>query len=174
MPLFALGARRPQLRGEHHFIADDATVVGDVVLENNVNVWFKVVIRGDNEPIRIGEESNIQEASVLHNDPGFPLDIGPRVTVGHKVMLHGCTIGEGSLIGINAVVMNGARIGAGTLVGAGALIPEGKEFPPGVLLMGTPARVVRELKPEEKARILWASQNYVERSRMYAANLQKL
>lgn len=172
MPVFSLNERRVEFRGADHYIAWDATLVGSIVLENAVNIWFNVVIRADNERVHIGEETNIQDGSVLHCDPGFPLTVGRRVTVGHKVMLHGCTIGEGTLVGINAVVMNGARVGAGSLLGAGALVPEGKEIPPGVLAMGAPARVVRELRPEEQARILWASSNYVERSKMYAKHMR--
>lgn len=173
MPLYSIGDRRVELRGKHHYLAPGAQVAGGVVLENEVSLWFNVVIRGDNDPIHIGEQTNIQDGAVLHSDPGFPLRVGARCTVGHKAMLHGCTIGEGTLIGIGAVVMNGASIGAGSLVGAGALVPEGKSFPPGVLLVGAPARVVRELKPEEQARLLWAAQNYVERSYRYAAELKE-
>lgn len=172
MPLFALGAHAPRLIGRHHYVAHDATVVGNVTLDDNVSVWFQVVIRADNDVIHVGEASNIQDGSVLHCDPGFPLVVGSRVTVGHNVTLHGCMIGEGSLIGINSVIMNGARIGAGSLVGAGALVPEGKQFPPGVLILGAPARVIRELTADEQAKILWASQNYVERSRMYATQMR--
>lgn len=172
MPLFSLPGRRVVLRGVHHFVAHDATLVGSVILEADASVWFGVVIRADNDTVHIGEASNIQDGAVLHCDPGFPLTVGNRVTVGHKAVLHGCTIGDGTLIGIGSVVLNGARVGAGTLLGAGSLVPEGKEIPAGVLAVGTPARVVRELGPEEKARILWASANYVERSRMYASEMR--
>jgi carbonic anhydrase/acetyltransferase-like protein (isoleucine patch superfamily) len=127
MPLFALGERRVQLVGQHHFIAHDATLVGDITLHNDVNVWFQVVIRAENDRITIGEGCNIQDGSVLHVDPGYPMTLAKNVSVGHKVMLHGCTIGEGSLIGINSVIMNGARIGKGTLIGANTLIAEGEE-----------------------------------------------
>jgi carbonic anhydrase/acetyltransferase-like protein (isoleucine patch superfamily) len=172
MPLFAIGERRPQLRGAHHYVAYDATLVGDITLENDVSVWFKVVIRAENDSVAIGEGCNIQDGSVLHVDPGYPLRLAPRVTVGHKVMLHGCSVGEGSLIGINSVVMNGARIGRGTLVGANTLIPEGKEFPDGVLVLGSPGKVVRDLKDEEKAFLLKVAQGYIDRSRYYKENLE--
>ena len=140
MPLFSIGERRVELRGEHHFIAPGASLIGSIVLENNVNVWFNVVIRADNDRVSIGEGCNIQDGSVLHVDPGYPMNLARRVTIGHKVMLHGCTVGEGALIGINSVVMNGARIGAHSLIGANTLIAEGKEIPEGVLVLGSPAR----------------------------------
>jgi carbonic anhydrase/acetyltransferase-like protein (isoleucine patch superfamily) len=167
MPLFSLGDRKVELRGNHHFVAHDATLVGSIVLESDANVWFGVVIRADNDRVHIGEATNIQDGSVLHCDPGFPLTIGKRVTVGHKVMLHGCTVGDGALIGINSVILNGAKIGAGSLIGANSLVPEGKEIPAGVLAVGSPAKVVRELKPEEKAGILQVAESYVERSRLF-------
>jgi carbonic anhydrase/acetyltransferase-like protein (isoleucine patch superfamily) len=174
MPLFSIGERRVELRGEHHFIAYDATLVGSIVLENNVNVWFKVVIRADNDQVTIGEGTNIQDGSVLHVDPGYPMNLARRVTIGHKVMLHGCTIGEGTLIGINSVVMNGARIGKNALVGANTLISEGKEIPDGVLVLGSPGKVVRDLKQEEKDYLLEIAQGYVERSRFYKENLKQM
>ena len=136
MPIFSIGERRVELRGAHHYIAHDATVVGSVTLEADVSVWFKVVIRADNDRISIGEGTNIQDGSVLHVDPGFPLTLGRMVSIGHKVTLHGCTIGDGSLVGINSIVMNGARIGKGSLIGANTLITEGKEIPDGVLVLG--------------------------------------
>jgi len=174
MPLFAIGERRVQLLGEHHYVAHDATLVGDITLHNNVNVWFKVVIRAENDRITIGEGCNIQDASVLHVDPGYPMTLAKSVSVGHKVMLHGCTIGEGSLIGINSVIMNGARIGRGTLIGANTLVAEGKEIPDGVLVLGSPGKIVRELKPEEKDHLLKVASGYVERSRFYKANLKQI
>ena len=173
MPLFSIGDQRVELVGEHHYIAHDATLVGAITLEADVNVWFQVVIRAENDTVRIGAGSNIQDGSVLHVDPGFPLTLGPRVTVGHKVMLHGCTIGEGSLVGINSVVMNGARIGRGVLIGANTLIAEGKEIPDGVLVLGSPGRIVRELKPEERAGLLKVADDYVERSRRYRTELRE-
>ena len=174
MPLFSLGERRPKLLGSHHYVAHDATLVGDITLHNNANVWFKVVIRAENDRIVIGEDCNIQDASVLHVDPGFPMTLAPRVSIGHKVMLHGCTIGEGSLVGINSVVMNGARIGRSTLIGANTLIAEGKQIPDGVLVIGSPGKVVRELRQEEKDFLLKIAQGYVERSRLYQASLKQI
>jgi carbonic anhydrase/acetyltransferase-like protein (isoleucine patch superfamily) len=174
MPLFAIGERRVQLLGEHHYVAHDATLVGDITLHNNVNVWFKVVIRAENDRITIGEGCNIQDASVLHVDPGYPMTLAKSVSVGHKVMLHGCTIGEGSLIGINSVIMNGARIGRGTLIGANTLVAEGKEIPDGVLVLGSPGKIVRELKQEEKDHLLKVASGYVERSRFYKKNLKRI
>jgi carbonic anhydrase/acetyltransferase-like protein (isoleucine patch superfamily) len=174
MPLFSIGERRIELRGEHHYIAYDATLVGSIVLENNVNVWFKVVIRADNDQVTIGEGCNIQDGSVLHVDPGYPMNLARRVTIGHKVMLHGCNIGEGTLVGINSVVMNGARIGKSSLIGANTLIPEGKEIPDGVLVLGSPGKVVRELKQEEKDYLLKIAQGYIDRSRFYKDNLKPI
>ncbi|MBI1943680.1 MAG: gamma carbonic anhydrase family protein [Betaproteobacteria bacterium] len=173
MPIYSLNERRVELRGANHFIARDATLAGSIVLENDVSVWFGVVIRADNDQVRIGEATNIQDGAVLHCDPGFPLTLGRNVSVGHKAMLHGCTIGDGALIGINAVVLNGARIGAGSLIGANALVPEGKEIPPGVLVVGTPARVVRELEPEEKEGLLQIARGYVERSKLFLQQLRE-
>jgi len=173
MPLFAIGERRVALLGDHHYVAHDATLVGDITLHNEVSIWFKVVIRAENDRITIGERCNIQDASVLHVDPGYPMTLGSSVSVGHKVMLHGCTIGEGSLIGINSVVMNGARIGRGTLIGANTLIAEGKEIPDGVLVLGSPGRVVRELTAEQKAYLPKIAGGYVERGKYYNANLKK-
>jgi carbonic anhydrase/acetyltransferase-like protein (isoleucine patch superfamily) len=174
MPLFSIGERRVELRGEHHYIAHDASVIGSVVLEPDVSIWFKVVIRAENDRITIGEGSNIQDGSVLHVDPGYPMTLGKHVSVGHKVMLHGCTIGEGSLIGINSVVMNGARIGRGTLIGANTLITESKEIPDGVLVLGSPGKVVRELTQQEKDYLLTVARGYVERSRFYKTNLKEI
>ena len=174
MPLFSIGERRTELRGAHHFIAYDATIVGSVILEENVNVWFKVVIRADNDQVTIGEGTNVQDGSVLHVDPGYPMSLARRVTIGHKVMLHGCTIGEGTLVGINSVVMNGARIGAHSLIGANTLIAEGKEIPEGVLVLGSPGKVVRDLKQEEKDDLLKIAQGYVDRSRFYKENLKQI
>ena len=174
MPLFAIGERRVELRGEHHFIAPGAHLVGSIVLEDNVNVWFNVAIRADNDKVHIGEGCNIQDGSVLHVDPGFPMRLARRVTIGHKVMLHGCTVGEGALVGINSVVMNGARIGAHSLIGANTLIAEGKEIPEGVLVLGSPGKIVRELKQQEKDYLLTIAQGYIDRSRFYKDNLKPL
>jgi carbonic anhydrase/acetyltransferase-like protein (isoleucine patch superfamily) len=174
MPLFSIGERRVELRGEHHYIAYDATVVGSVILEAEVSVWFKVVIRAENDQVSIGQGSNIQDGSVLHVDPGYPLRLESRVTIGHKVMLHGCSVGEGTLIGINSVVMNGARIGRNTLIGANTLIAEGKEIPDGVLVLGSPGKVVRDLTQEEKDYLLKIAQGYVERGKLYRTQLKEI
>jgi len=174
MPLYAIGERRVVLRGSHHYIAPDASVIGSVALENEVSVWFNVVIRADNDQVTIGEQTNVQDGSVLHVDPGYPMTLGRRVTIGHKVMLHGCTIGDGALVGINSVVMNGAKIGPAALIGANTLIAEGKEIPGGVLVLGSPGKIVRELKQEEKDYLLKIAAGYVERSRFYKANLKQI
>jgi carbonic anhydrase/acetyltransferase-like protein (isoleucine patch superfamily) len=174
MPLFSLGEQRVQLLGDHHYIAYDATLVGSITLHRDVSIWFKVVIRAEHESVVIGEGSNVQDGSVLHVDPGYPMQLGRNVSIGHKVMLHGCTIGDGALIGINSVVMNGARIGAGTLVGANTLIPEGREIPPGVLVLGSPGKVVRELDAQQKDYLLRVASGYVERGRYYKANLKEI
>jgi carbonic anhydrase/acetyltransferase-like protein (isoleucine patch superfamily) len=174
MPLYSIGERRVALRGTHHYIAPDASIIGSVTLEHEVSVWFNVVIRADNDQITIGEQTNVQDGSVLHVDPGYPMILGRRVTVGHKVMLHGCTVGDGSLIGINSVVMNGAKIGKSTLIGANTLIAEGKEIPDGVLVLGSPGKIVRELKQEEKDFLLKIADGYVQRSRFYQQNLREI
>ena len=174
MPLFAIGERRVELRGERHFIAHDATLVGSIILEANVNVWFNVVIRADNDQVTIGEGCNIQDGSVLHVDPGYPMQLARRVSIGHKAMLHGCSVGEGSLVGINSVVMNGARIGRQTLIGANTLIAEGKEIPDGVLVLGSPGKVVRDLRPEEKEGLLKIAHGYIDRARVYRDKLKPL
>ncbi|HEX7055300.1 MAG TPA: gamma carbonic anhydrase family protein [Burkholderiales bacterium] len=171
MPLFSLGDRRVRLVGAGHYVAYDATLVGAITLRDSASVWFKVVIRAENDEITIGEGSNVQDGSVLHVDPGFPLALGRDVTVGHKAMLHGCTVGDGALIGINSVVLNGARIGAGSLIGANTLIPEGKEIPEGVLVVGSPGRIVRELSAEQKAGLRQIARGYVERAARYRRQL---
>src|SRR4249920_2809126 len=173
MPIFSLNERRVEFRGAHHYIAYDATLAGSIILEHEVNIWFGVVIRADNDQVRVGEATNIQDGSVLHCDPGFPLSIGKRVSVGHKAMLHGCTVGDGALIGINSVILNGAKIGAGSLIGANSLVPEGKEIPPGVLAVGSPAKVVRELSPEQIAGILKIAESYVARGKLFKEQLKE-
>jgi carbonic anhydrase/acetyltransferase-like protein (isoleucine patch superfamily) len=156
------------------FVADSAQVIGRVTLSEDSSVWFGTVIRGDTDNITVGKGSNIQDASVLHADKGFPLTIGDNVTVGHKVMLHGCTIGDESLIGIGAVVLNGAKIGRNCLVGAGSLVTEGKEFPDGSMILGSPAKVVRQLTPEQIEGLRRSAQHYIENARRYQAGLKKL
>jgi len=172
MPLFSIGERRVELLGEHHYVAHDATLVGDITLHNEVSVWFKVVIRAENDRITIGEGCNIQDASVLHVDPGYPMTLERMVSIGHKVMLHGCTVGEGSLIGMNSVIMNRAVIGKRSIVGSNTLIAEGKVFPDGVLILGSPGKVVRELRPEEIEGIRGIADGYVERARRFKTELK--
>lgn len=168
--IYRLGDRRVETRGEF-FIADSADVIGSVVLENNASIWFNAVVRGDTDLITIGENSNIQDGSVLHADIGVPLTIGRNVTVGHKVMLHGCTIGDGCLIGINAVILNGAKIGKHCIIGAGALIPEGKEIPDFSLVMGSPGKVVREVSEAQKMMIEMSALHYVENFKRFKREL---
>lgn len=173
MNVYDLGGKRPQLPGDgEYWIAPNAVVLGDVILKNSASVWFGAVVRGDNDPIVIGERSNVQDGSVLHTDAGVPLTIGAGVTIGHQAMLHGCEVGDGSLIGIKAVVLNRARIGKRSIVGAGALVAEGKEFPDGVLLLGAPARVARELRPEELALLEISAEHYVQNWKRYARELK--
>jgi carbonic anhydrase/acetyltransferase-like protein (isoleucine patch superfamily) len=172
MAVYSLGERKVAFRGEEWFIADNATVIGTVVLHNQASVWFNAVARGDSDIITLGERTNIQDAAVLHADPGIPLTLGKNVSVGHQAMLHGCTIGEGSLVGIGAIIMNHAVIGSQCLIGAGALIPEGKTFPDGVLVLGSPGKIVRELKPEEKEGLLKIADGYVQRSKLYREKLK--
>jgi carbonic anhydrase/acetyltransferase-like protein (isoleucine patch superfamily) len=174
MPIFSIGERKPRFIGDHHFVAHDATLVGDITLENKVNVWFQVVIRAENDRVHIGEGCNIQDGCVLHVDPGYPLTLERHVSIGHKVMLHGCTIGEGTLIGINSVIMNGAKIGRGSLIGANTLIAEGKEIPEGVLVLGSPGKVVRNLTQQEKDYLLGIATGYVERSKLYKQQLKEI
>lgn len=156
------------------FIAREATLVGEVIVGEQASVWFGAVARGDNEPIRIGAKTNIQEGAVLHADPGFPLTLGEGVSVGHQAMLHGCTVGDGALIGIQAVVLNGAVIGANSLVGAGALVTERKVFPERSMILGSPAKVVRQLSDEEVAGLKRIADNYASRSATYRQELEPL
>ena len=175
MTLYALRGIAPTVPDDgSFFVAPGAHVMGNVTLRKNSSVWFGVVIRGDNEPIILGQGSNIQENSVLHTDEGYPLTIGTNCTIGHKAMLHGCTIEDGALIGMGATVLNGAVIGAGSLVGAGALVAENKVIPPGVLVLGSPGRVVRELTDAHRRNMLGAAQHYQERMREYKEHLVPL
>jgi carbonic anhydrase/acetyltransferase-like protein (isoleucine patch superfamily) len=173
MAIHTLGERKVVIHGGECFIADNATVIGSVVLHPQASVWYNAVVRGDSEIITIGERSNVQDAAVLHADPGFPLTLGRNVSIGHQAMLHGCTVGDGSLIGIGAIILNGAVIGRSCIVGAGAVIPEGKNYPEGVLVLGAPGKIMRELKPEEKAGLLENAEIYVMRSRQYREELNK-
>jgi len=172
MTAYRLGDRLPTYPSDgEYWIAPNAVVAGNVILKKNASIWFGAVLRGDNEPIIVGENSNIQDNSVCHTDMGSPLTIGDNVTVGHMVMLHGCTIGDGALIGIGAVVLNGAKIGKNCLVGAGALVTEGKEFPDGVMILGAPAKVVRELAPEHAQRMGMGAMSYVRNWQRFKAGL---
>jgi carbonic anhydrase/acetyltransferase-like protein (isoleucine patch superfamily) len=173
MAIYRLGDRTPRL-ASGAWVADSADVIGHVELGEGANVWFGAVLRGDNEPLVVGPRSNIQDASVLHSDPGSPLVIGADVSVGHQVMLHGCSIGDGSLIGIQAVILNGARIGKHCLVGAGSLVTEGKAFEDGWLIMGSPAKAVRPLTPEQIEGLGHIAQHYVENAQRYASTLERV
>jgi carbonic anhydrase/acetyltransferase-like protein (isoleucine patch superfamily) len=172
VPIYSLGERRVEFRGPEWFVAPGATVIGSVVLEHQANVWFNVVIRGDNDLITIGERVNVQDGSVLHVDPGFPLTLARDVCIGHKVMLHGCTVGEASLIGMNSVLMNRVVIGKHSIVGSNTLIAEGKTFPDGVLILGSPGKVVREVRPDEVEWIRGIADGYVKRAEQYKAELK--
>jgi carbonic anhydrase/acetyltransferase-like protein (isoleucine patch superfamily) len=173
MSIYQLGDHAPEIDALA-FVADSASVIGKVSLHANTTVWFGVSLRGDNERITIGENSNVQEGTVMHTDMGYPLDIGKNVTIGHQAMLHGCTIGDGALVGIQAVILNGAKIGKGCLVGAGALVTEGKEFPDHSLIIGAPAKAVRQLTPEEVAGLLGAADSYVKRGQLFKTQLKKI
>jgi len=173
MTVYSLGDTAPTLPPEgEYWIAPSASVMGNVALKQNASIWWGAVLRGDNDPITIGENSNIQDGSVLHTDAGIPLTIGANVTVGHMVMLHGCTIGDGSLIGIGSIILNGAKIGKNCLIGAGALITEGKEIPDNSMVVGAPGKIIREVS-EHQAMILQASAlHYVENWKRYRAGLK--
>ncbi len=168
----SLGERAPVFEGDQHFVADNATVVGSVRLKDQSSIWFNAVLRGDNDWLEIGERSNIQDGCVLHTDPGIVLVVGDGVTVGHKVMLHGCRVGDNSLIGIGSTLLNGAAIGRNSIVGAHALVTENKAFPDGSLIIGAPARVVRELSAEEIGAIGKSADIYVENAKRYRAASQ--
>jgi carbonic anhydrase/acetyltransferase-like protein (isoleucine patch superfamily) len=171
MAIYELDGIAPQI-ADSAWVADSAQVMGKVELAEDASIWFGAVVRGDTETIRIGRRTNVQDASVLHADVGMPLTLGDDVTVGHQVMLHGCTIGDGSLIGIGAIVLNGAKIGKGCLVGAGALVTEGKEFPDGSMILGSPAKVVRQLTPEQLEGLRQSALHYVDNARRFRAGLK--
>ena len=173
MAIYQLDDQMPQV-DPSAWVADNAQVMGAVTLEADASVWFGATLRGDTETIHIGEGSNIQDGSVLHADHGMPLKVGKHVTVGHMVMLHGYTIGDESLIGIGAVVLNGAKIGRNCLVGAGSLVTEGKEFPDGSMIMGTPAKVVRALTPEQMQGLRQSAVHYIDNARRFQAGLKKI
>ena len=173
MALYELDGVAPQLAAGA-WVADSAQVIGHVVLGENASIWFGAVLRGDNEALTIGRDTTVQDGSVLHSDMGSPLTLGEGVTIGHQVMLHGCTVGDNTLIGIQAVILNNARIGRNSIVGAGAVVTEGKEFPDNSLIIGAPAKVVRTLDEAAAARLRQGAQHYVENARRYAKGLRKI
>jgi carbonic anhydrase/acetyltransferase-like protein (isoleucine patch superfamily) len=168
---YSLGERKVVCKGDY-WIAPNATLIGSVTLENNASIWWNCVLRADNETLTIGENAQVQDGSVLHADPGFPLTLEKNVSVGHMAMLHGCTIGEGSLVGIKAVILNGAKIGKNCLIGAGAFIGEGKEIPDGSLVLGAPGKVVRQLTPDQIKGINRISDHYVQNFKRYRNELK--
>ena len=171
MTLYSLRDDKPRLAATA-YVAPNATLIGKIILAENATVWFGATLRGDNETISIGANSNVQDCTVMHTDMGFPLSIGVHVSIGHQAMLHGCTVGEGSLIGIQSIVLNGAIIGKGCLVGAGSLVTERKVFPDGSLIMGSPAKAVRQLSAEERENLLKIAANYAERGAYYREHLR--
>ncbi|MDR2239544.1 MAG: gamma carbonic anhydrase family protein [Zoogloeaceae bacterium] len=173
MPLYQLGERTPRVAASA-WIAPSADIIGSVLIEDDVSVWFNVVIRGDNDLITLGRGGNVQDGAALHTDAGIPLTLGPEVLVGHQAMLHGCIVGEGSLIGIQSIILNKAVIGRECLIGAGALIPEGKVIPDRSLVMGAPGKIVRQLSDQEAAAIRLGCRQYAERARHYRQALRPL
>lgn len=173
MAIYQYGEHKPDIHDDV-YIAETADVIGQVTLKSRASVWYQAVLRGDSDHLEVGEESNIQDGAVLHADPGFPLKVGKGVTVGHQAMLHGCTVGDGCLIGIQAVVLNGAVIGENSLVGAGAFIKEGAVFPPNSLIVGSPAKVVRELSEEAVAGMKKNAQGYVECGKRHSQELKRI
>ncbi len=173
MAIYQLGDDAPEL-APSAWVADSAQVIGRVRMAAGSSVWYGAVLRGDNDWITLGARSNIQDGSVLHTDLGFPLTLGEDVTVGHQVMLHGCTIGDGALIGIQAVVLNGARIGKNCLVGAGSVVTEGKEFPDNSLILGSPAKAVRQLSPEQASRMRLSALHYLDNAQRHRTQLKKI
>ena len=173
MAIYQLGDDAPRIHPSA-WVAESAQVIGRVALGAQASIWYGAVLRGDNDWITIGVRSNIQDGCVLHTDDGAPLTLGDGVTVGHQVMLHGCTVGDNSLIGIQSVILNGAHIGRNSIVGAGALVTEGKEFPDGVLIVGRPAKVVRELTPEQIERLKWSAAHYVDNAERHRTQLKRL
>jgi carbonic anhydrase/acetyltransferase-like protein (isoleucine patch superfamily) len=171
MPVYNLGERRVEFRGPNVYVAPSASLIGSIIVGNDCTFWFNAVVRGDNDLVTIGERSNIQDGCVVHPDPGIPVTIGANVSVGHLAMVHGCAIGDGSLIGIGAVILNHAVIGKNTLVGAKTLIPERKVFPDGVLILGQPGKVVRELRPEELELLRESAESYVKKGARYRSGL---
>ena len=175
MPIYELDGQAPEFPASgNYFIAETATVIGKVRLHDSASVWFGAVLRGDNEWIEIGENSNVQDNATCHTDPGFPLSIGKNCTVGHNVILHGCTLEDGALVGMGSIVMNGAKIGRGSVVGAGAVITEGKEFPEHSLIIGAPARVIRTLDAAQVERMGSAARSYVRNGPRFIKGLRKI
>lgn len=172
--IYHLEDKCPTLLGDGHFIAPGAAVIGDVTLHANASVWFGCVLRGDADRIEVGAGSNIQDGTVLHADPGFPMIVGERVTVGHKAMLHGCTIGDRSLVGIGAIVLNGAKIGKGCLIGANALVTEGMEVPDGSLVLGSPGKIRSQLTPEQQEMLLLNADHYISNAHRFSAHLREV
>ena len=173
MAIYQFGEHAPDI-DPSAYVVDSANLIGQVRLEANASIWFGVTIRGDNELITIGENSNVQENCVLHTDKGYPMKIGKQVSIGHQAMLHGCTVGDGTLIGIQAIILNGAKIGKNCLVGAGALVTEGKEFPDNSLIIGSPAKAVRTLNEQDGRNLAAISDTYVERARFCKTNLKRI
>ncbi|MDG1692075.1 MAG: gamma carbonic anhydrase family protein [Alphaproteobacteria bacterium] len=175
MPVYALGEISPRLPESGNFwVAPDAQVMGNIVLLENASIWFAAVLRGDNETITIGENSNVQDGSILHTDVGFPMRLGKNVTVGHQAMLHGCTVGDNSLVGIGATILNGAKIGKNCLIGAHALVGEGKEIPDNSMVLGMPGKVVRELGEDNEKMMIASADHYVENWQRYKRDLKKI
>ncbi len=175
MAIYELDGQAPEFPADgNYFIADTATVIGKVRLLTSASVWFGAVLRGDNEWIEIGEGSNVQDNSTCHTDPGFPLMIGKNCTVGHNVILHGCTIEDGALVGMGSIVMNGAKIGRGSVVGAGSVITEGKQFPEYSLIIGAPARVIRTLEPDQVEKMGGAARSYMRNGPRFKKGLKKI
>jgi carbonic anhydrase/acetyltransferase-like protein (isoleucine patch superfamily) len=175
MPIYELDGQAPEFPGDgHYWVAETAVLIGRVRMKADSSVWFGAVLRGDNEWIELGEGSQIQDNATLHTDPGFPMTIGKNCVIGHKVMLHGCTIGDNSLIGMGAIMLNGAKIGNNCLVGAGALVTEGKTFPDNSLIVGSPARAIRTLDDKARAMIAGGADIYVQRSKQYGKGLKKI
>jgi carbonic anhydrase/acetyltransferase-like protein (isoleucine patch superfamily) len=170
--IYSLGERRLEIKGGDYFIAENATVIGSVVIHNNVSIWYNAVLRGDNEPIVIEEDTNIQDGVVIHTDEGIHVNIGRGVTVGHQAMLHGCQIGDNSLVGINAVILNNAQIGKNCIIGANCLITQGKEIPDNSMVLGSPGKVVREVTEKEIEELKFSAEHYVDNFKRFKDGLK--